>query len=360
MNINQSFKKIGFSAVLLVAGVLLGVSVKSALADATRNGSGFAWSGGVSTSPAGYDGMGWISFNNASDGSAVNYGVNIPENDGVLSGQAWSEHYGWISFDSADLAGCPSGACIAGRVGNALVGWARILSIKDAVVAGNAGGFDGWVSLSGTAANGASYGIAVTGTSLGGYAWSSDLGAIQFDRSPSYPFAAQSDPVTYASANILQICQDGVPVVRGGSPAFTAAALGYGSHTALTAYFDTTPDCAGADVTALTRWTDTASNIVTISPSGSNPEVVTAGAADGNENVIAEYPVGSGNAATVNFPVHCIAAAWDCSSALANTCAGATTPSGSSVVDSCGVSHDCSGQSGTKVCGSGSWKEVAP
>lgn len=359
MKINQ-FKKIGFSAILLVAGVLLGISVKSVFADATKNGSGFAWSGGVSTNPVGYDGMGWISFNNASDGSAVNYGVNIPEGDGVLSGQAWSEYYGWISFDAADLTGCPSGVCTARRVGNVLVGWARILSIKDALAAGNAGGFDGWVSLSGTATNGASYGIMVAGTSLEGYVWSSDFGGIQFDRSPSYPLVAQSNPVTYASANILQICQDGVPVVTGGSPAFTAAALGYGDHSSLAAYFDTVPDCAGANVTASTKWTDTVSNIVAISPFGSDPEIITAGATDGNENVTAEYPVGSGNMATINFPVRCVAGAWSCSSVLANTCAGATTPSGSTIVDSCGVSHDCSGQSGTKVCGSGSWKEVAP
>lgn len=147
----------------------------SAFASLTESARGFAW-GGTFSSNGAYQGMGWISLNNLSGGGA-NYGVNIPFSNGNVSGHAWSEHYGWISFNGGDLAGCNPGLGQAARSGNAITGGARILAIRDA--GANAGGFDGCISLSGPG-----YGVTVTGSAspyaLSGYAWSSDLGWINF------------------------------------------------------------------------------------------------------------------------------------------------------------------------------------
>jgi hypothetical protein len=138
-------------------------SIQSAFA-ATGDVEGYAWGGGGTPNPAGYDGIGWISMNstgcdtdkntfpdvacggNNTSGVLLPYAVNIPSS-GNLSGYAWSEHYGWISFNDN---GCPAGIigeCQPRRVGDDILGWARILSIRDAGV--NAGGWSGWISLNG-------------------------------------------------------------------------------------------------------------------------------------------------------------------------------------------------------------------
>ena len=148
------------------------------LAGTSQNGSGFAWGGGATTNGAGYEGTGWLSFNNLSDGSSVDYGVNIPTTgNGSLSGYAWSEHYGWLSFNSGDLSGCSPALAAPARSGGNITGGARILAIKTALAAGNAGDYDGCVSLSGSAPN---YGVTISGNNLSGYGWSSDLGWIDF------------------------------------------------------------------------------------------------------------------------------------------------------------------------------------
>lgn len=174
---------------LLAAMLLLGAA-HFAWAGIAHSAKGWAWGG--TTSPSGaYLGMGWVSFNSLDCdtdgdgfiddplcgvvGSAIaNYGVDVPDaTGGPLSGHAWSEHYGWISFNAADLAGCAPALAGATRTGNNITGGARILSIPAA--AANAGGFDGCISL-----DGAGYGVTVAGSSLVGYAWSSDLGYLNF------------------------------------------------------------------------------------------------------------------------------------------------------------------------------------
>lgn len=145
-------------------------------AGAAESMQGFAW-GGTNSASGAYNGIGWVSTNNLSDGAPVNYGVNVPSGNGNLSGYAWSTHYGWISFNAADLSGCSPALSAAARSGNSIVGGARIISIRDA--GSNAGGFDGCVSLSG-----GGYGVSISGSAspyaLSGYAWSSDLGWIDF------------------------------------------------------------------------------------------------------------------------------------------------------------------------------------
>ena len=104
-------------------------------------------------------------------GAGVEYGVDIDESTGVMSGYAWSENIGWVSFNAADAAGC--GGCSGGdcqaKVSltsntsgqHEISGWAKVLA--------NGGGWDGCVSL-----RGSNYGVSIdpaTGD-FHGWAWS--------------------------------------------------------------------------------------------------------------------------------------------------------------------------------------------
>lgn len=143
-----------------------------------HSAQGWMWGGGTGTSGDGtHTNVGWISANNLNQGGAVNYGVSIPSGTGDVSGYAWSENIGWISFNASDLSGCPQGQCKAERDGINLKGWARIMEIK--LAGANAGGWQGWVSLKGPR-----YGVTIN-TSAGAlqnYAWSDELGWIDFSR----------------------------------------------------------------------------------------------------------------------------------------------------------------------------------
>lgn len=189
---------------LLILAVAGGAMILKTQAGTNESGRGWLWGGSENPSDGilngNESGFGWISFNNtdaagAAVNGAVSYGVNIPLADGTLSGYAWSEHYGWISFNGADLAGCTPVLSAAARTGDAIVGGARILSIKteSGKSPSNSGGFDGCISLSGTG-----YGVTVSGASLAGYAWSSDLGWIDFSRA------------TLVSAPAYKICPRGL------------------------------------------------------------------------------------------------------------------------------------------------------
>ncbi|GMQ95200.1 MAG: hypothetical protein BMS9Abin13_312 [Patescibacteria group bacterium] len=157
-----------FAALLLSFGVgIFAVSLLSGTftvrAGAGDNVSGFAWS----------DTIGWISFNNLSDGSATPYGVNINGSTGDFSGYAWSENIGWIDF--APTSGYPEAPNQGARLesDNTVTGWARALSYG--------GGWDGWIKLSGSWANG----VRLSGSQFEGYAWGSDvMGWIDF--SPAF------------------------------------------------------------------------------------------------------------------------------------------------------------------------------
>lgn len=148
-----------FVVVVLNAFFLL--STPTAHSSATDNLTGYAWS----------DTIGWISFNSTNEaGPTADYGVTVA-GDGDMSGYAWSEHIGWISFNEA---GCPSGTCAPhfDKVTGVVTGWARALSPTTTV---NTGGWDGWISLSGTTVDGNSYGVVVTGADWEGFAWGSDV-----------------------------------------------------------------------------------------------------------------------------------------------------------------------------------------
>ncbi len=131
-------------------------------ASATDNLSGYAWS----------ENIGWISFNCTDTGTCATspYGVTVSAT-GALSGYAWSENIGWVSFNASDVTSCPSGTCppTFDKVTGNVTGWARAIAPMGAN-ASNAGGWDGFVSLSGS-----NYGITVSGCAWGGWAWGSDV-----------------------------------------------------------------------------------------------------------------------------------------------------------------------------------------
>ena len=134
--------------------------LESKKAEAGTAGSmfGYAWS----------DTIGWVSFNCADPGTCAtsNYRVDIDTN-GNLSGYGWSENIGWISFNASDTSGCPQNPCQGKIPGNGrMTGWAKALATS--------GGWDGWISLSGSE-KGVNWGVVQSGTTFAGYAWGSDV-----------------------------------------------------------------------------------------------------------------------------------------------------------------------------------------
>ena len=195
-------------SILLVVGVLgaLALYTHTARSSALQNMSGFAWGGdwtdqngnniqdlnpnNVPYEPTG--GVGWISFNCTSGGNcgSDDYGVNIEAN-GDLVGYAWSSNYGWLKFGG--LAGQiidpdiydGNGNLIHNGLeipstdaklnGNNITGWARFCAgaadpntCNETTPNPLNGGWDGWVSLSGS-----NYGVTLDPTTgiLSGYAW---------------------------------------------------------------------------------------------------------------------------------------------------------------------------------------------
>ncbi|MEZ4103730.1 MAG: hypothetical protein R3B60_00370 [Candidatus Paceibacterota bacterium] len=158
--------------------------------------TGFAWSSTI----------GWISSNclDTSSCATSDYGIKVSFITGEISGQAWSENIGWISFNRDETGNPPqaphnSGSGPIARYvdngvgGGDLVGWARALAgcemisgvpltdcdsaIGNGSLAGDAsGGWDGWISLSGIAGDGSSYGVSVSPFGeMSGWAWGGEV-----------------------------------------------------------------------------------------------------------------------------------------------------------------------------------------
>jgi hypothetical protein len=138
---------------------------------------GYAWS----------ENIGWISFsceNTVAIGTGVDFGVDI---DGVgnLSGYAWSENIGWISFNAGEFGTCPFGfgPCQPNinLATGVVTGYARVCSVFQTGCSGalrpnsERGGWDGWIRLSGSWANGVILPPAAGPTSeFEGWAWGGD------------------------------------------------------------------------------------------------------------------------------------------------------------------------------------------
>ncbi|WKZ26617.1 MAG: hypothetical protein QY304_00765 [Candidatus Paceibacterota bacterium] len=210
----KNLKKINQKSLFFIAGVLVVVAVIVSLnlsdkvfgatgggggggagggeidggAGATCTLTGFAWSGYKDKS-----GIGWIGF-----GPQNNFRV-VVDSDGLLNGHAWIGDntavndngeevgaIGWVKFGG--LSGFPNGggtkavnATLDWESGK-MSGWARACSAapNPETCSGqgahpNAGGWDGWISLSGTTADGDSYDVSWnSGTQqFEGYAWGS-------------------------------------------------------------------------------------------------------------------------------------------------------------------------------------------
>lgn len=125
--------------------------------------TGYAWSGVA--------GAGWISLSCTNDNSCgtTNYGVVI-DATGNWSGRGWSPNIGWVSFDGVAACGPrPSTNMTTGMT----TGWAYLESASGTTGSQN-GALTGCISMSGTAQNGATYGVTVlpqTGA-ISGFAWS--------------------------------------------------------------------------------------------------------------------------------------------------------------------------------------------
>jgi hypothetical protein len=178
-----------FKALLLTLVIVGSSYAFYAYAGAGENTRGFAW-GGTDSVDGAYNGLGWISMNSISDGSATSYGVNIPLINGPLSG----------------YAGCAPALTQATRSGSSITGGARIIAIRDAVIAGNAGGYDGCISLGGTATDGTPYGLTISGSasplSVNGNIWSSDLGYVSFSGTCSCGSGTYQVEVTYSAPSL--------------------------------------------------------------------------------------------------------------------------------------------------------------
>lgn len=152
-----------FIGCVLAIGAAFFVSPKETFSQTSQPITGYAWS----------DTLGWISFNCSDLGTcgSSNYGLTIAV-DGAISGYAWSEFAGWISANSADLSGCPTAPCTARMNGNSMQGWMKALAANQA----QSGGWDGFISLSGT-----NYGPTLSAGVFSGYAWGDmNMGWVSF------------------------------------------------------------------------------------------------------------------------------------------------------------------------------------
>jgi len=323
----------------------------------SQNTIGWPWNG-MDATGGGNTAFGWMSMNSrdcddngngtveASEqalhpscpgGGIGDYGVNIPSGNGDLFGYGWSENYGWMSFNAADVSGCPVGTCSARRNGNSIQGWGRILSIRDA--GANSGGWSGFVSLDSlTTSSVVPYGVSLSGNNLSGYAWSDELGWIDFTG------------VSIAASSTLKICQDscGSSFLRGQGNATKNFSLIQGTSQDLVACYNTAPDCSdpSGDVTAATAWaeTDAPDDAISLS-SVSNKERVTGNAVvvESVENFTAVY-----SGATATMTVSVVSGACSTNGCETTTCTGLTCDNGCAIV------------SGTKDCRNYNWIEVAP
>jgi len=177
-------------SIITTSAILLLNQPSEVRADSDDNISGWAYS----------ENIGWISFNNTTGGGPIDYGVHIcstsdantfcsGKSEGTLVGYAWSRGtdtdvggVGWISFNESDLGGCPQIPCKAwvdtsdGKV----YGWAKALAGGTP----EAGGWNGWIKLNGTAIDGSTYNVKIDADDgeFHGWAWGDNvMGWISFN-----------------------------------------------------------------------------------------------------------------------------------------------------------------------------------
>jgi len=165
------------SILALIVGITIVTSGKAVNANNSQELIGWAWSSNI----------GWVSFNCSNENSCddVDYSVEMASG-GNLSGYAWNDNIGWINF--APVGPYPEapdhGARLEpGKRENKITGWARAclgaaLSDCSGGTNPNAGGWDGWIKLSGSWKNG----VSIKNNQLQGYAWNDEvIGWIDFN-----------------------------------------------------------------------------------------------------------------------------------------------------------------------------------
>jgi hypothetical protein len=191
-----------FGLLFLMSFVLFPNYAKAATVDL----SGWAWS---ELSPGSGTGLGWISFNSANVGSGGgDYKVVVNTTTGEMSGNAWTLHGYTLTFNSSELGGCPTAPDCSAKynpVTHSLSGWAKFKYV------GDGGGWDGWLSLSGS-------GYGVVGTESGGIvtfsgsAYGDDVvGWVSFD-------GVTTGPVTPDDFNYSLSNSRNVTITKAGSP----------------------------------------------------------------------------------------------------------------------------------------------
>lgn len=345
-------KKVLAMAVLLVIGFVVGIQVIKA--GNSQNTIGWLW-GGMDATGGGNTSLGWVSMNSRDcdvdgdgtvdvagcpAGAIADYGANVPLADGVVTGYGWSEHYGWLSFNAADVAGCPVGSCSTQRVGNALTGWARILSIRDA--GANSGGWNGFVSLdSGTTGSVVPYGVTIAGMNLSGYAWSDELGWIDFSGAHIQP------------GNSLKICRDSCNsgILRGSQSAAGSNTMATGASENLVACWNSDTACGTVGASVSASWADQGNPTVALS--GPDTLKTVTASAVGSEAVTATF---AGQTATLNISAICVPLVCGVATkAVTDTyCPDETRDTG--IADGCSATLTCPG---TRYCDT-SYKEVQP
>jgi hypothetical protein len=303
-----------------------------------ENGTGWPWGGSESPGDAVVNGnetgVGWISLNSTNIGGGSDYGINFPVGNGPVTGNVWSENLGYINFQPAGPY--PAGPAFGvTRNGDNLEGWARFEEIR--LAGANAGGWLGWIKMSGIAQNGAPYGVSINPVNgrLFGSGWSDELGWVDFSRgvirgTPQFAVCPESLAVLVGTPRTLEA-------------RYWSNYIGAG-----------TADCSSAnwesDQTAAATWS-TSNLIVATAASGT-----VTGVNPGSANITATY---NGITKVVPVTVTSICNYKFCSESTspAYSCQVQTVVNGTCPAD------NCSDTTTPETCApikSGSWKEVAP
>lgn len=363
-------KKIILSIIVFVAVFALATVLKTkAAALPTDNVKGWLW-GGMDDGSGNTSGLGWISANNINPGAggAIPYGIKIPAGAGDIGGTndgyMWSENVGEIDFSPHD--GCPgspkyAGACDAYPAApnsdayrvkaddTELDGWARFVEIAKASVAGNSGGWKGWIKLKGPG-----YAVSIDSETgeMSGYAWSDELGWISFRDDSPVPYGATMAPkpaITVSGGGLINVRTAVFPYNTNISYNVTNAAdANLSSCTVTTSGL--TP--AGSIWNpAIYNYTSPVAATVTESFSFSiaaaiNAKYEVACTGDGGENKE------STTLATVCYPMTCQSRACDENTSL--------PVYGVINATSCDATSTCSNDAECETKTPGEWKEVTP
>lgn len=280
-------------------------------------------------------------------GSAyANYGVNVPESGGTVTGYAWSGNMGYIDFEpqvhcgSAYLAasclnpedGGPGGVNYDSATGN-LTGWARFTGIAAESASGNSGNWEGWIKMAG---------VKLVGGVFSGYGWNGEtvgtgangaegLGWIDFSKASLLPSNLKI---------CINSCDSGMLIAKNSS-----RTMAVGNSLNLKACFNASANCdtATGDITASAIWNENNIPDNAVSWSGANPKTLTANNL-GTEGVSASY-----NSQTSGFAVTVVPLCVCDTGCEADFCSGVDCR------DNCG-NLVCPG---TKNCDA-NWKEVTP